>query len=192
MTEPILWISGENVALGPYRPDLVETYWRWEQDPGLLVGFGRQAPVSLESRTEGMAAQLRGDNPRFTVYDIAKEEPEPVGVTTLLPDDAVRTAEFIIMLAPEARGRGLGTRATGLTLDYAFHICNLRMVWLKVLGPNTAAVRAYEHAGFRYAGTLRQSGYWLGEVCDEIIMDALATEFPGPSAVKAQLNPGKP
>jgi diamine N-acetyltransferase len=189
VTEPTLWISSENVALGPYRGDLVETYWRWEQDPGLLVGYGRQAPVSLESRTEGMAAQLRGDNLRFTVYDTAKDEPEPVGVTTLLPDDAVRTAEFVIMLGPEARGRGLGTRATRLTLDYAFHISNLRVVWLKVLAPNLPAVRAYEHAGFQHAGTLRQSGYWLGDVCDELIMDALATEFLGPSAVKALLAP---
>ena len=66
------------------------------------------------------------------------------------------------------------------------------MVWLKVLAPNTAAVRAYEHAGFHHAGALRQSGYWLGEVCDELIMDALATEFPGPSAIKALLAPNQP
>jgi diamine N-acetyltransferase len=189
MTEPILWISSGNAALGPYRADLVETYWRWEQDPGLLVGYGRQAPVSLETRTEGMAAQLRGSNIRFTVYDTTKDEPEPVGVTTLLPDDAVRTAEYIVMLAPQARGRGLGTKATRLTLDYGFHVSNLRMIWLKVLAPNVAGICAYEHAGFHHAGTLRQSGYWLGGVCDELIMDALAAEFEGPSAIKALLSP---
>ncbi|WP_456302067.1 GNAT family N-acetyltransferase [Streptomyces cyaneofuscatus] len=33
-----------------------------------------------------------------------------------------------MMLAPEARGRGLGTAATRLVLDYAFSITNLRMV----------------------------------------------------------------
>ncbi|MGH3982740.1 MAG: hypothetical protein ACRDST_08670 [Pseudonocardiaceae bacterium] len=32
-----------------------------------------------------------------------------------------------------------------------------------------------------------RSGYWLGAECDEIIMDALAGKFPGPSAV-----PGSP
>lgn len=131
--EPTLWITTETCALGPYRPDLVETYWRWEQDSALLVGYGRQSPESLEARTEGMAAQLRGSNIRFTVYDTTKDTPIPAGVTTLLPDDSVRTAEYIVLLAPEARGRGLGTQATRLTLDYAFHITNLRMVWLKVL-----------------------------------------------------------
>ncbi len=123
-----------------------------------------------------MAHQLRGDNIRFTVYDLAGGSPVPAGVATLLPDPAVRTAEYVVMLGPEARGRGLGTAATRLVLDYAFHVTNLRMVWLKVLAPNKAGVRAYEKAGFRTAGTLREAGYWLGTVCDEILMDAPARD----------------
>ncbi|WP_330478848.1 hypothetical protein OG301_29490 [Streptomyces platensis] len=54
-------IDTDTCALGPYRADLVETYWRWDQDPTPLVGYGRQAPESLEARTEGMAHQLRGE-----------------------------------------------------------------------------------------------------------------------------------
>ncbi|MFD4832657.1 GNAT family N-acetyltransferase [Streptomyces uncialis] len=176
-------MTTDTCALGPYRADLVETYWRWEQDPALLVGYGRQSPESLEARTEGMAQQLQGGNLRFTVYDLTSGDPVPAGVTTLLPDDAVRTAEYIVMLAPEARGCGLGTQATRLTLDYAFHITNLRMVWLKVLAPNRAGIRAYEKAGFRTVGALRQAGYWLGKVCDEIVMDAVADDFTGPSVI---------
>jgi RimJ/RimL family protein N-acetyltransferase len=183
--EPLLWIGTESCALGAYRADLVESYWRWEQDPGLLVGYGRQQPESLEARTEGMAHQLRGGNIRFTVYDLGSGEPVPAGVTTLLPDHSVRSAEFVVMLAPEARGRGLGTEATRLTLDYAFHITNLRMVWLKVLAPNKPAVRAYEKAGFKPAGALREGGHWLGRTCDELLMDALAAEFPYPSVIPA-------
>ncbi|MFD7430203.1 GNAT family N-acetyltransferase [Streptomyces sp. NPDC059818] len=183
--DPTLWIATKTCALGPYRPDLVETYWRWEQDPTLMVGYGRQVPESLEARTEGMAHQVRGTNPRFTVYDLAGDRPVPVGVSTLLPDDAVRTAEFVIMLSREARGRGLGSGATRLTLDYAFHVANLRMVWLKVLEPNIAGITAYEKAGFQRAGVLRGAGYWLGAVCGEVLMDALAEDFTGPSSVKA-------
>jgi RimJ/RimL family protein N-acetyltransferase len=136
-----------------------------------------------------MTQQLRGGNVRFTVYDLANGSPVPAGVTTLLPDHGVRTAEFVIMVAPGARGRGLGGEATRLTLDYAFHVTNLRMVWLKVLAPNASAVAAYAKAGFRKAGVLREAGYWLGEVCDEIVMDALASEFAGPSAVRRLVTP---
>ncbi|MFF3393200.1 GNAT family N-acetyltransferase [Streptomyces sp. NPDC002669] len=136
-----------------------------------------------------MAHQLRGGNIRFTVHDLTGGSPVPAGVSTLLPDHGVRTAEFVIMLAPEARGRGPGREATRLTLDHAFHVTNLRMVWLKVLAPDIAGINAYAKAGFQKAGTLRRAGYWLGRVCDEIVMDALASEFGGPSAVKNPLTP---
>lgn len=189
--DPILWIKNAACGLGPFRPDLVETYWRWEQDPALLVGYGRQAPESLEARVEGMAHQLKGQNLRFTVYDLGGADPVPVGVATLLPDHQVRTAEYVVMIAPEARGRGLGSAATRLVLDYAFHVVNVRMVWLKVLSPNVSAVRAYEKAGFRVAGTLREAGYWLGEVCDETIMDVLVRDFGGPSVLRALVEPGR-
>lgn len=57
------------------------------------------------------------------------------------------------------------------------------MVWLQVLEPNLSAIRAYERAGFRQAGRMRQSGFWLGQLCDEIVMDILATEVSGGSVI---------
>jgi hypothetical protein len=44
--------------------------------------------------------------------------------------------------------------------------------------------KAYEKAGFRVIGTRRQSGYWLGEPCDDILTDAIKDDFPGPSTVR--------
>ncbi len=103
--------------------------------------------------------------------------------TTLQPDNYVRTAEYILVIAPEARGKGLATRATRLTLDFGFHVANLRSIWLKVLAPNKSVVRVYENAGFKHLGALCHAGYWRGAVCDELIMDALASEFSGPSVL---------
>jgi diamine N-acetyltransferase len=180
----VIWLRGKRVGIGPLRADLVPAYWEWENDPGAILGYGRQVPDSLENRTEGYGHQVRGalNQVRFTVYDL-DGEPSPVGLSTLLVDHQVRTAEFIIVLGAAARGRGLATEATLLTLDYGFHVTALRMIWLKVLEPNTAGIRAYTSAGFKPAGRLRQSGYWLGEVCDEILMDALKEDFSEPSAI---------
>lgn len=182
---PILWVNADGVALGPLRADLAWEYWRWESDPRAVLGYGRQVPESPESRVEGLEHQLRGapDQARFTVYDTAAAPPAPVGLASLLIDHQVRTAEFILVIAPEAQGRQVGTKATSLTLDYAFHLIGLHMVWLKVLEPNTAGARAYEKAGFRYAGKLRNAGHWLGRPCAEILMDAVPDDFPGPSAI---------
>ncbi|MFF8715480.1 hypothetical protein ACF07T_29220 [Streptomyces sp. NPDC015184] len=81
--------------------------------PGRLRPAG---PESLGARTEGMGHQLRGGNIRFTIYDLTGGSPVPAGVTTLLPDHGVRTAEFVIVLAPEALGRGWAARPPGSLL----------------------------------------------------------------------------
>ncbi|MBV8828619.1 MAG: GNAT family N-acetyltransferase, partial [Acidobacteriaceae bacterium] len=153
MTTPLIWLRGQRVGLGPYVRELVEDYWRWENDPSTVLGFGRQIPESLESRIAGIEIQLSNSSfPRFTVYELATNQ--PIGKTSLTTDDVTRSAEFVINIAPEAQDKKFGTEATWLTLDYAFHLISLRMVWLKVLEHNVGAIKAYEKAGFKHAGRL--------------------------------------
>ncbi|WP_207394108.1 GNAT family N-acetyltransferase [Actinomadura formosensis] len=185
--EPVIWLQGERVGLGPFSGDLVDLYWRWEQEPAVLVGYGRQTPDSLDNRREGYQHQARGtdDQLRFTIYDVNTTSPTPVGTTAVLIDHRVRTGEFIIQLGDSAsRGKGIGTEAARLTLDYAFHITNLKCVYLSVLAPNTRAIASYERAGFRKTGERRNSGYWLGRRVNEVLMDAIPEDFPGPSVVQ--------
>ncbi len=40
--DPLLWLRGDRVALGSFTRDLVEDYWRWEQAPQVIIGYGRQ------------------------------------------------------------------------------------------------------------------------------------------------------
>ena len=186
-SDPILYLRGEVAALGPLDRALVERYWRWENNPRVRVGYGQQTPESLEERTEGLGYQLKrsAGQARFTIYDVTGSAPEPVGTTALTIDHPRRTAEFFILVGEDtATGKGIGTEATRLTLDYAFHITNLRCVYLSVLALNIHAIKAYEKAGFRRIGERRLSGYWLGEPANELFMDAVAADFPGPSLVK--------
>ena len=182
---PVLWARADGIALGALRADLAHEYWRWESDPGAVLGYGRQVPESPDSRAEGLQHQLRGapDQARFTVYHERAGDPAPCGLASLLIDHQVRTAEFILVVAPEARGKGVGTVATRLTLDYAFHVIGLDMVWLKVLEPNTAGRNAYAKAGFREVGTMRSAGVWKGRRCGEVVMDAVPEDFPWPSVI---------
>jgi RimJ/RimL family protein N-acetyltransferase len=182
----LLWIQGEKVGLGPLDRNLVEHYWKWEQEPRVVIGEGRQIPESLQARVEGFDHQIHSTNSaRFTVYDLtANDSPNAVGTTALRIDRQVRTAEFIIKLGRGGQGRRLSSEATRLTLDYGFHVSNLRSIWLKVLERNVRGVQAYQAAGFTEAGRLRRFGFWLGEDCDEILMDILPSEFRGASVVR--------
>ncbi|MBC3987808.1 GNAT family N-acetyltransferase [Streptomyces sp. AC563] len=166
------------------RQDMLPTYHVWENDARTILGYGNQWAQAWEVRAAGYERQ-RG-NERFQQFEVIRlDDNTPVGMTTLEVNTYVRTAEFVMVLAPEHRGRGHATEAARLTLDWAFHLAHLRTVWLKALSPNAAGISAYEKAGFRRAGVLRQSGFWLGKPVDELIMDALPEDFPGSSAVAA-------
>ena len=86
-------------------------------------------------------------------------------------------AEFGIAIG-ERRGQGLGTEATRLVLDFAFHVLQLRNVLLVTLEWNVAGLTAYERAGFRRVGVRRGAVMSRGrEPTDFVIMDAVPEDF---------------
>lgn len=186
MSDPHILLPGEILALAMPRADMLPEYHKWENDARTILGYGNQWAQAWEVRAAGYERQ-RG-NDRFQQFEVVRlNDSTPVGMTILEVNTYVRTAEFVMLLAPAERGKGHAIEAARLTLDWAFHLAHLRTVWLKVLEPNRAGARAYEKAGFRPAGRLRRSGFWLGEPVDELIMDAVPEDFPGTSAVAAAL-----
>ncbi|MCX5396941.1 GNAT family N-acetyltransferase [Streptomyces sp. NBC_00102] len=180
-------LSGDRLALAQPRREMLETYHQWENDLGTLMGYGNQVPQSWEAREAGWERQRK--NRDYVQFEVVRlEDGAPIGITTLILDTYVRTAEFVMLLGSEFRGQGYATEAVHLTLDWGFHVAALRMVWLKVLEPNEAGRAAYSKAGFRQAGRLRRAGHWMGEVVDELMMDALPEDFPGKSAVRGTLS----
>ncbi|MGH3621911.1 MAG: GNAT family N-acetyltransferase [Sciscionella sp.] len=184
MSDPHILLPGERLALGMPRHDMLSEYHAWENDPATILGYGNQVPQAWEVRAAGWERQ-RG-NQNYQQFEIVRlADNTAIGITLLQINPYVRTAEFVIVIAPAERGKGYATEATRLTLDWAFHLAALRMIWLKVLEPNQAGIAAYQKAGFHQSGRLRQSGYWLGQPVDEILMDALPEDFTGPSALTA-------
>ena len=91
------------------------------------------------------------------------------------------TAELgIIIGEADARGKGYGTEATRLLLDYAFTAVGLHNVMLRVYAFNLAGIRAYEKAGFHVIGRRRESHLMAGRRWDEIFMECLANDFQSP------------
>ena len=119
----------------------------------------------------------------FTVYDLS--DGAPVGTAGLITIDwRLSRATFGIAIG-ERRGTGLGTEATRLTLDWAFNMLGLHNVMLTVLPTNTAAIRAYEKAGFKRIGLRRDALCCWAARGDEVLMDAVADEFESPCSPRA-------
>ncbi|MGI8643917.1 MAG: GNAT family N-acetyltransferase [Thermomicrobiales bacterium] len=180
--DPIINISGEKVALGPHRRDLVPVYQRWINDFATMRTLALPpSPMTFEAETAWYEAVARSTSDLvFTIYE--RETGRPIGNTGLHDvDHRNRTATFGLLIGePDARGKGYGTEATQLVLDYAFTALGLHNVMLTVYEVNFAAKRVYEKAGFRQIGRRRECRWMGGKLWDEIFMDCLASEFTSP------------
>jgi RimJ/RimL family protein N-acetyltransferase len=189
--EPLLLVRGKRAGLGALRRDLISTYHRWWSDPEVMRGQGNTAASTVEA-VQGWYDRAASSDARevhFTVYDLA--DLTPVGTTLLVRIDHHQgTAEFGIQIG-ERRSQGLGTEATRLTLDWGFTVLGLHNILLVTFSWNTAALRAYEKAGFREIGRRRGAVVTLGRRFDQVLMDAVADEFTG-SLLSDQAPPEDP
>lgn len=190
-TAPLPLRAGERLALALAREEMMQDYHRWETDPATVVGFGARWPVSWDV----FRARFRSSHTsaHYQLFEVVTADGAvPVGTTSLSVDQAVNSAEFTVVIAPEQRGRGYATEATALTLDWAFTIASLNSVWLEVLAPHTAAVTAYLKAGFRTAGRLRSAGLWQGRRVDKLLLDCVPADLPHLRDTAEPARPGPP
>ena len=179
--EPDFVVVGERVALGPLRPDLAPVYARWMNQLDVRQGLVKRGVTNPQDQEQWVKENLEKSAARdpeaveFTVYD--RSDSAPVGTVGLLGiSSAHGTAELGIALG-ERRGQGLGTEATRLALDFAFHVLHLRNVLLETLEWNVAGQKAYERAGFRRVGVRRGAVMSRGVPTNIVIMDAVPEDF---------------
>ena len=178
---PVINITGEKVALGPLHTGLLPFLVRWDNDfpTGDLRG-NEPRPLSPEAATAVYEPLIKGEREDwigFAIYELP--ELRPIGVTNIRDfTNSERTAEFGITIGEASqRGRGYGTEATQLVLDYAFTVLGVHNVWLDTASYNVAALRAYGRAGFKEIGRRREAHRLGDRVYDVVLMDCLATEF---------------
>ena len=186
---PLVNIVGEKITLGPLRKDLFPIYLRWYNDLHMLRALGGiPQPLTLEQQEQWYERAILGSKTSIIFAIFEQGTGRPVGQSGLYGIDyRNRTAEFAIAIGePTARGKGYGTEATQLMLDYAFTALGLHNVMLRVFAFNHAGIRTYTKAGFREFGRRRECYLMGGTTWDVIYMECLASEW-GPSPVLAEV-----
>jgi [ribosomal protein S5]-alanine N-acetyltransferase len=124
-------------------------------------------------------------SPRDVVFAIVLRDGDRMIGTSGLHDLDFRSrrATFGMLIGePSEWNKGYGSETTRMVLDYGFGTLNLNRVQLEVLEHNVAGIRAYEKAGFRREGVLRQHHYVDGAYVDTVVMGILRSEWkPSPA-----------
>jgi diamine N-acetyltransferase len=189
--DPPVTLVGERVALGPVHKGLLPLLWKWESDLELSALTGDPSrPLTPEAidKLYQRYTTATTESTGFAIYE--RLTMRPIGTVGLVSINHLnRTAELGIGIGEhDCWGKGYGTEATRLILDYAFNVLSLHNVMLRVFSYNERAIRAYQKVGFREIGRRRQAQRIGANVYDVVMMDCLATEF-GASEFRPLLPP---
>jgi RimJ/RimL family protein N-acetyltransferase len=168
------------VVLTPVTDDDLPVMLNWINDREQAIFNAPYKPVSLLQHQEWFeSVQRRSDMQLFGVR--LSETGELIGTCQLHSINRVhRSAELQIRLGDvQQRGKGYGTEAVRLLLEFAFKDLNLHRVNLHVFSTNHAAIRVYEKVGFAREGLLRSAAYINGEYVDVLVMGILQNEYAG-------------
>jgi RimJ/RimL family protein N-acetyltransferase len=179
---PVINVRGSKVGLGPYLKEHIEIWLSFANDPEQTIyGDGTYTLPSRERELE-FYEKLVKDETRvaFTIYEL--EMLSMIGNVGLRHiDHRHGTATLGIGIGrKEYWGKGYGTEAAQLILEYGFRFLNLHNIDLDTAGFNTRAFRSYQKIGFKEIGRRRDVILMDGKRYDEIRMDMLPSEFEPP------------
>jgi diamine N-acetyltransferase len=174
---PVTNLTGRKVSLGPLRREWLPHYQHWLNDFEMIKLVDRRfQPHSAEWITTWYERHASGRSDALVFTIIENDGVRPVGNIALQDIDyRNRTAEMGIYIGEVAsRGRGYGSEATSLLINFAFRVLGLQNIMLRVYEYNEPAIRVYEKAGFREFGRRHQAQFMDGRFWDVILMECIA------------------
>ncbi|MBR0838806.1 GNAT family N-acetyltransferase [Bradyrhizobium liaoningense] len=171
-------LVGDKAAIRSVRAEDVEGFLALESDPAIHEMFGGSRdtyrPIT-RSVAEGIVKRL-ADHPFAWVIEHASHAIGEVRLDRVDMQD--RRASFAVgILDPNYLGRGIGTEAMRLALQFAFEQMSLHRISVRVLAYNHRAIRAYQKCGFLVEGRERESAWVNDHWHDDLIMGLLDREF---------------
>jgi RimJ/RimL family protein N-acetyltransferase len=173
-------LRGRSVFLrAPERTD-IETFVGWFNDAEMLSFIGMRTPMGQALEERWFERMLEGEGrDRYSFVICLREGARPIGTIGFFDLSLLNgSAELGISIGEKALwGRGLGTDALEVLIDFGFGDLRLERIKLRVYDFNKRAIRAYEKVGFTLEGTERHATYRRGRYHDDHIMSILREEW---------------
>ncbi|BBF44396.1 acetyltransferase, putative [Lachnospiraceae bacterium KM106-2] len=178
------FLESEHIYLRPFNEADIPFFIKWYNDKETRAKIGETMPTS-EFDAENIVRRKMKDSVWFAI--ISKEDNKIIGETGLLRMfPAWRTTDLSIIIPDKKdQGKGYGTEAINLMMDYAFGYLAYNRIAIGVVGFNTNALAFYKKVGFKKEGIQEQGYYYNYHYHDFIMMRILKDEFVANSIVSS-------
>ena len=172
------FLMGEKIYLRPVCKDDLRSLQRWANDPETRKIIGEVMPTGAVE-TEKWFEDLIDDESRVWFMVVLRENNKIIGETGLMRMSHPWRATDLTMIIGEEdeRGKGYGSEAINLLLDFAFGSLNFHRVAIGVVGFNENAIKFYERVGFKKEGVQRDGYFYNHQYYDFVMMSILDREY---------------
>jgi len=167
-------LEGKTVNLRILEKEDLSLYVKWFNDPSF---FGEYNPLVQATRVE-MEKEYDTDPSERKRFFVEKKDGTKIGVIGVFP--AGDLWEIGFALIPSERGKGYGSEAVTIFVDYLFLSRDLVRIQARTGLRNTASQRILEKVGFKREGIVRKSMFIHGEWRDFQLYSILREEWKEP------------
>lgn len=174
-----------DIFLRPMTKEDTDLIIAWRNQEAVRTHFIYQELFTRQSHEHWIETMI--DTGRAVQMIICeKETGKPLGSVYVRDiDNKHHKGEYGIFIGEEeARGKGAGTQAAKLMIQYAFEELKLHRLFLRVFADNLSAVKSYEKAGFKQEAYLRDDVCIDGKYRDMILMAVIREEESGKGETK--------
>ncbi|MFC4075749.1 GNAT family N-acetyltransferase [Salinithrix halophila] len=172
------FMEGNRIILRPLEGKHAEFFYESMQRQETRRLTGTQRVHSLEG-VRSFIESVQKDASRVDLVIFHKEEERPLGELALMEMDPFNRHALlrIAIDRPEDRGKGYGSEALEVLLEYAFGVLQLHRIELEVFAFNASAIRAYEKVGFKKEGIRREVLFYDHRYHDAHVMGILESDY---------------
>ena len=167
-------LEGKNVNLRIMEKEDLPFYVKWVNDSSF---FGEYNPLEQTTKAE-MEKNYDTAPPERKRFFVEKKDGTKIGVTGVFPVGDLWEIGFTLI--PSERGKGYGTEAVTIFVDYLFLSRDLVRIQAMTDQRNMASQRILEKVGFTREGIVRKSMFIHGEWRDLLLYSILREEWKEP------------
>ena len=152
--------KSRKVYLRPVEKGDMESFYKAVQNEDIRYMTGTTREYTMEDLYEHYE-RITSDETRYDFAVCLKEDDRLIGDLSIMDiDRRNRKAGFRIALhSPAYLNKGYGIEAVRLAMQLAFERLDLNPLQLEVFSHNIRALKAYEKAGFKMEGRIREALY---------------------------------
>ncbi len=168
------------IILKPLLEDNINPFFYWLKDEEVIkYSLTSFQEFNSENDIQLWYSRLLSNHSDYTMGIFLSSNDVLVGYTGICNISNInRSGEYFVFIGDKTQwGNGIGTITTKKVIKYGFEKLNLNRIMLTVSEPNIGGIRAYEKAGFKFEGRLRQACFREGNYHDKIMMSLLRDEW---------------